>query len=102
MIIFIIVSLLFLSCSKDVHLSGISEDSINQVSENYLIVDYSKEDITKIIGTPLIKENSGNLWIYRMEKEKGNSTFKKTLYNKTLKLKFENNVLRSIEEIDLN
>ena len=52
-----------------------------------------------IIGTPLIQENSGNLWIFRMEKEKGNATFKKTLYNKTLKLKFENDILRSVEEV---
>jgi hypothetical protein len=55
-----------------------------------------------IIGTPLIQENSGNLWIYRLEKERGNITFKKSLFNKTLKLKFENNILRSVEEINLN
>ena len=101
-LVFVITSLIFLSCSKDVHFSGISENSLNQVKENYLTQDYSKEEISMIIGTPLIQENSGNLWIFRMEKERGNATFKKTLYNKTLKLKFENNILRSVEEINLN
>ena len=102
MIIIFIAPLYFLSCSKDVHFSGISENSLNQVKENYLKQDYSKEEISKIIGSPLIQENSGNLWIYRLEKEQGNITFKKSLFNKTLKLKFENNILRSVEEINLN
>ena len=101
-LIFVITSLIFLSCSKDVHFSGISENSLNQVKENYLTQDYSKEEISMIIGTPLIQENSGNLWIYRLGKEQGNITFKKSLFNKTLKLKFENNILRSVEEINLN
>ena len=101
-LVFVVTSLIFLSCSKDVHFSGISENSLNQVKENYLTQDYSKEEISKIIGTPLIQENSGNLWIYRLEKEQGNITFKKPLFNKTLKLKFENNILRSVEEINLN
>tara|TARA_Y100000768_G_scaffold319950_1_gene255668 strand:+ start:65 stop:397 length:333 start_codon:yes stop_codon:yes gene_type:complete len=99
----IAISLIFfLSCSKELHFSGISENSINQVTQNYLSQDYSKDDIAKIIGAPLIKENSGNLWIYRLAKEKGNATFKKTIYNKTLKLKFENNILRSVEEVYLD
>ena len=102
MIILLIAPLYFLSCSKDVHYSGISENSLKQVTENYLTQDYTKEEISMIIGSPLIQENSGNLWIYRLEKEKGNITFKTTLFNKTLKLKFENNILRSVEEIDLN
>jgi outer membrane protein assembly factor BamE (lipoprotein component of BamABCDE complex) len=55
-----------------------------------------------MLGTPLVTENSENLWIYRTEKEQGNATFKKILYNKTLKLYFENNILRSVEEINLN
>jgi len=42
------------------------------------------------------------LWIYNLVKEQGNASFKKTIYNKTLKLKFENNILRSVEEIDIN
>ena len=99
---FIILSLFILSCSKDLYFSGISENSINLIKDNYLVKDYSKEEITKIIGAPLIKENSGNLWIYRIEKKKGNVTFKKNIYNKTLKLNFKNNVLRSVEEINLN
>jgi hypothetical protein len=37
-----------------------------------------------------------------MEKEQGNATFKKSIYNKTLKLRFDENVLRSVEEINLN
>ena len=102
MIIIFIAPLYFLSCSKDVHFSGISENSLNKVKENYLTQDYTKEEISKIIGSPLILENSGNLWIYRLEKEQGNITFKKSLFNKTLKLKFENNILRSVEEINLN
>ena len=101
-IVFVATSIIFLSCSKDVHFSGISENSLNKVKENYLTQDYTKEEISKIIGSPLIQENSGNLWIYRLEKEQGNITFKKSLFNKTLKLKFENNILRSVEEIDLN
>ena len=101
-LVFVVTSLIFLSCSKDVHFSGISESSLNQVKENYLTQDYSKEEISLIIGTPLIQENSGNLWIYRLEKEQGNITFKKSLFNKTLKLKFDNNILRSVEEINLN
>ena len=101
-IIIFIAPLYFLSCSKDVHFSGISENSLNKVKENYLTQDYTKEEISKIIGSPLIQENSGNLWIYRLEKEQGNITFKKSLFNKTLKLKFENNILRSVEEINLN
>ena len=55
-----------------------------------------------IIGPPLIKENSDDLWIYRTDKKTGIAAFKKTVYNKTLKLKFEDNILRSIEEINLN
>ena len=101
-IIIVITSFFFLSCSKDLHFSGISENSLNKVKENYLTQDYNKEEISKIIGSPLIQENSGNLWIYRLEKEQGNITFKKSLFNKTLKLKFENNILRSVEEINLN
>ena len=102
MMILLIAPLYILSCSKDVHYSGISENSLKQVTENYLNQDYTKEEISMIIGSPLIQENSGNLWIYRLEKEKGNITFKKSLFNKTLKLKFENNILRSVEEINLN
>ncbi len=95
-------SIFLISCSNDLYFSGISVDSINNIKENYQIIDYSKEDVVKIIGYPLIKENSENLWIYRTDKKKGVAAFKQTVYNKTLKLKFEDNVLRSVEEIDLN
>tara|TARA_Y200000002_G_scaffold370484_1_gene366068 strand:+ start:398 stop:730 length:333 start_codon:yes stop_codon:yes gene_type:complete len=98
----IISSLFILSCSKDLHYSGISENSLNQVAENYLNKDYTKEEISIIIGTPLIQENSGDLWIYRLEKQQGSLAFKKSLFNKTLKLKFEDNILRSVEEININ
>ena len=90
---------LILSCSKDHYFSGISENSMNQVNDSYLNKDYTKEEIIKIIGAPLVKENSGNLWIYRIEKKEGNASFKKNIYNKTLKLKFENDILRSVEEV---
>ena len=74
---------------------------INEILDNYQNKNYSKEDIINIIGSPLVTEDSDNLWIYRMEKEQGNATFKKSIYNKTLKLRFDKNVLRSVEEINL-
>ena len=98
----LLCSIILFSCSKDVYFSGISENSFNEIKENYKKIDYSKEDIITIIGPPLIKENLENLWIYRTDKKKGIAAFKQTVYNKTLKLKFENNILRSVEEIDLN
>ena len=101
-LIFVLFSTLFISCSKDLHFSGISENSINEILQSYQNKNYSKEDVISIIGTPLITEDSKNLWIYRMEKQQGNATFKKTIYNKTLKLRFEDNVLRSVEEVNLN
>jgi len=101
-LIFVLFSTLFISCSKDLHFSGISENSINEILQSYQNKNYSKEDVINIIGMPLITEDSQNLWIYRMEKKQGNATFKKTIYNKTLKLRFEDNVLRSVEEVNLN
>ena len=98
----LLCSIIFFSCSKDVYFSGISETSFNEIKENYQKNDYSKEDIITIIGPPLIKDNFENLWIYRTDKKKGIAAFKQTVYNKTLKLKFENNILKSVEEIDLN
>jgi outer membrane protein assembly factor BamE (lipoprotein component of BamABCDE complex) len=101
-LIFVLFSTLFISCSKDLHFSGISENSINEILQSYQNKNYSKEDVINIIGMPLITEDSQNLWMYRMEKQQGNATFKKTIYNKTLKLRFEDNVLRSVEEVNLN
>ena len=95
-------SIILFSCSKDTYFSGISETSFNEIKENYKNINYSKDDLLKIIGPPLIKENSDNLWIYRTDKKTGIAAFKQTVYNKTLKFKFENNILRSVEEINLN
>ena len=95
-------SIILFSCSKDTYFSGISETSLNEIKENYQNVNYSKEDVIAIIGPPLIKEKSNNLWIYRTDKKVGIAAFKQTVYNKTLKLKFEDNILRSVEEIIVN
>ncbi len=95
-------SIFLFSCSKEVFFSGISENSLNEIKENYQKINYSKEDVIAIIGPPLIKENSENLWIYRTDKKTGIAAFKQTVYNKTLKFKFEDNILRSVEEIILN
>ena len=101
-LIFLLFSSIVISCSKDLHFSGISENSVNEIFENYQNKNFSKEDVINIIGSPLVTEDSDNLWIYRMEKEQGNATFKKSVYNKTLKLRFDENVLRSVEEVNLN
>ena len=98
-LIFFFLSICFFSCSKDVHFSGISQSNINIINDSYLNKEYSKDDIAKLIGSPIIQEDSGDLWIYHLKKKQGNATFQKTLYNKTLKLKFKNNILRSVEEI---
>jgi len=99
---FLLFSSVVISCSKDLHFSGISENSVNEILDNYQNKNYSKDDVINIIGSPLVTEDSDNLWIYRMEKEQGNATFKKSVYNKTLKLRFDENVLRSVEEVNLN
>ena len=101
-LIFLLFSSILISCSKDLHFSGVSENSVNEILDNYQNKNYSKDDVINIIGPPLVTEDSDNLWIYRMEKEQGNVTFKKSIYNKTLKLRFDENVLRSVEEINLN
>ena len=98
----ILSSIILFSCTKDTYFSGISEINFNEIKENYQNINYSKDDVLKIIGPPLIKENSDNLWIYRTDKKKGIAAFKQTIYNKTLKFKFEDNILRSVEEIYLN
>ena len=101
-LIFLLFSSIVISCSKDLHFSGVSENSVIEILDNYQNKNYSKDDVINIIGSPLVTEDSDNLWIYRMEKEQGNVTFKKSIYNKTLKLRFDENVLRSVEEINLN
>ena len=95
-------SIILFSCSKEVYFSGISENGLNEIKENYQKNNYSKDDVIMIIGHPLIKENSDNLWIYRTDKKTGIAAFKQTVYNKTLKLKFKDNILRSVEEIGLD
>ena len=95
-------SIILFSCSKEVYFSGISENGLNEIKENYQKNNYSKEDVIAIIGPPLIKENSDNLRIYRTDKKTGIAAFKQTIYNKTLKLKFEGDILSSVEEINLN
>ena len=95
-------SIILFSCSKEVYFSGISENSLNEIKDNYQKINYSKEDVIAIIGPPLIKENSDNLWIYRISKKTGIAAFKQTVYNKTLKLRFKDEILRSVEEINLN
>ena len=95
-------SIILFSCSKEVYFSGISENSLNEIKENYQKINYTKIDVITAIGPPLIKENSDNLWIYRTDKKAGIVAFKQTVYNKTLKLKFKDNILRSVEEINLN
>ena len=54
---------------------------INEILDNYQNKNYSKEDIIDIIGSPLVTEDFDNLWIYRLEKEQGNATFKKCCIN---------------------
>ena len=100
--IILLTSIILFSCSKEVYFSGISENGLNEIKENYQNNNYTKEDVIAIIGPPLIKENSNNLWIYRTDKKTGIAAFKKTVYNKTLKLKFQDNVLKSIEEVEFN
>ena len=95
-------SIILLSCSKEVYFSGISKNNFNEIKENYQKIEYSKEDVITIIGPPLIKEDSGNLWIYRTDKKTGIAAFKQTVYNKTLKLRFNGEILRSVEEVNLN
>ena len=101
-LLFICLFLSLFSCTNNIHFSGINEKKYNQIYENYKSVNYYKDDIENIIGPPMVQEDLGNLWIYRLKKDKGNYTIKKNIYNKTLKLKFKNNVLESIEEIYLN
>ena len=47
-------SIILFSCSKEVYFSGISENSLNEIKENYQKINYSKEDVIAIIGPPLI------------------------------------------------
>tara|TARA_B100000242_G_C42736502_1_gene343661 strand:+ start:237 stop:569 length:333 start_codon:yes stop_codon:yes gene_type:complete len=101
-LILLFLSLALINCSSEFHYSGLNENKYNKIYENYNSINYSKDEIEKIFGPPMVKEDSGDLWIYRIKKEKGNYTIKKVIFNKTIKLKFNNNILESIEEVSLN
>jgi len=101
-LILIFLSLTLLNCSSEFHYSGLNEKKYNQIYENYKSTNFSKDEIENIFGPPMVKEDSGNFWIYRIKKEKGNYTIKKVIFNKTIKLKFNNNILESIEEVSLD
>ena len=96
---FLVLFLLLISCSKRNFYSGISEGGYVELKSNYQSVNYTKELILNFLGSPLIKESNNNLWIYTSSKDYGNETFKKNVYNKTLKLYFINNILVDIKEI---
>lgn len=101
-LILLFLSLALINCSSEYHYYGLNENKYNKIYENYNSINYSKDEIKKIFGPPMVKENSGDLWIYRIKKEKGNYIIKKVIFNKTIKLKFNNNNLESIEEVSLN
>jgi outer membrane protein assembly factor BamE (lipoprotein component of BamABCDE complex) len=101
LISFIALILSTSSCSKQNYYSGVSENIIDELSVNYQSQKYSKEQVLSKLGTPLIKENNGDLWIYKSSKDYGNETFRKNIYNKTLKFYFSNNVLIDYKELNL-
>ena len=96
-----ILILLTSSCSKQNYYSGVSENIIEELSLNYQSERYSKEQVLSKLGSPLIKENNGDLWIYKNSKDYGNETFRKNIYSKTLKIYFSNNVLIDFKELNL-
>ena len=75
LLIFLLFSSTFISCSYDLHFSGISENSVNEILQNYQNKNYSKEDVINIIGKPsstsLFDENT---WFY-MQRELENKSF---------------------------
>ena len=101
LISFIALILSTSSCSKQNYYSGVSENIIDELSVNYQSQKYSKEQVLSKLGTPLIKESNGDLWIYKSSKEYGNETFRKNIYNKTLKMYFSNNLLIDFKELNL-
>ncbi|MGY9017471.1 MAG: outer membrane protein assembly factor BamE domain-containing protein [Alphaproteobacteria bacterium] len=98
---FLVLSLLVTSCAKQYYYAGISENTAEEIVSNYPSNNYSKELILNLLGAPLIKENNGDLWIYISSKDYGNETFRKSVYKKTLKLYFSNNILLDIKELSL-
>jgi outer membrane protein assembly factor BamE (lipoprotein component of BamABCDE complex) len=98
---FMILILSTSSCTKQNYYSGISENIIEELLLNYQSEKYTKEQVLSRLGTPLIKESNGDLWIYKSSKGYGNETFRKNIYNKTLKMYFSNNVLIDFKELNL-
>ena len=98
---FLALSLLISSCAKQYFYSGASENMTQELITSYQSTNYTKEIILESLGSPLVIENNGDLWIYSSSKDYGNETFKKKVYKKTLKLYFLNNILLDIKEISL-
>jgi outer membrane protein assembly factor BamE (lipoprotein component of BamABCDE complex) len=97
----ILVILIFLvSCSKKYYFTGISEKNYVEIYNSYQIKNYNKDQIINLLGQPVTFDNSDNLWIYKSTKKYGNETFKKNVYQKTIKLSFNNNILKNIEVIN--
>ena len=69
---FLVLSLLVTSCAKQYYYAGISENTAEEIVSNYPSNNYSKELI-----------------------------FRKSVYKKTLKLYFSNNILLDIKELSL-
>ncbi len=104
--IFILIPFLLLylsvsSCSKQYFYSGVSENVFQELLSTYQFKNYTKKIILSSLGAPLVIEDNGDLWIYSSSKDHGNETFKKKIYNKTLKLYFLNSILYDIKEISL-
>ena len=87
------------SCNKQYYYSGISESGVEEINSNYKSINYTKDLIQKSLGSPIIIENNGDLWIYTSSKEYGNETFRRNVYKKTIKLYFLNHTLIDIKEL---
>ena len=99
--VFMMLILSTSSCSKQNYYSGVSENIIEELLLNYQSENYTKVQVISKLGSPLIKENNGDLWIYKSSKDYGSETFRKNIYNKTLKIYFSNNILIDFKELSL-
>ena len=99
--VFMMLILSTSSCSKQNYYSGVSENIIEELLLNYKSENYTKGQVISKLGSPLIKENNGDLWIYKSSKDYGSETFRKNIYNKTLKIYFSNNILIDFKELSL-
>ncbi|MAV82078.1 MAG: hypothetical protein CMI90_01275 [Pelagibacteraceae bacterium] len=93
--------LISFGCSKQTFYSGISENSYKYLYDNYENNKFNKSEIINLIGPPTVKELDGDLWVYNSLKEKGNETFRKIIYRKTIKLYFKDSVLYKVVEINI-